>query len=152
MQCIDSDLQSLIEIIQQKQINTIFVSDSSAQTLLSKILPQLSNQTLESTKPLQQHPIVWIHSRSAGIDSYMSPELMEWYQHGTMSSGSVDADTIKTTATTTSSYNTVQMTNARGMFSSTLAEYSIGACTYFSKDFHRLKRNQKLRAWEKYVY
>ena len=143
----EEELQALIATIKEKQINTIFISDSSAKFILAYILPRLSGDrnsaTINSNVPLQPHPIVWIHSRSAGIDSYLSPELVEWYRQGTVKLPA---------ATTSTSYSTVHMTNARGMFSSTLAEYSIGACTYFAKDFNRLKSNQQTRSWEKYVF
>ena len=137
----EDELESLIEIIKEKQINTIFISDASAKWMLAYILPRLFLHNKRSETQPQQHPIVWIHSRSAGIDSYLSPELIEWYQQGTV--------VTATFPSTTNTFGTVQMTNARGMFSSTLAEYSIGACTYFSKDFNRLKRNQQQRSWEK---
>lgn len=69
--------------------------------------------------------IEWIHTRSAGIDFVHSPTLAAW-------TGGI-------------------MTNAKGQFSSTLAEYSMGAMTYFAKDFGRLKRNQGAKQWDKYV-
>jgi len=68
--------------------------------------------------------IEWIHSRSAGIDFVYSERLAAW-DRGIM-------------------------TNAKGQFSSTLAEYTIGACTYFAKDFARLKTSQKNKNWDKY--
>lgn len=49
----------------------------------------------------------WIHSRSAGIDY-------------------VTSDTL-------AACSTVVMTNAKGQFSSTLAEYTMMACSYFAK-------------------
>eukprot|EP01041_Mallomonas_annulata_P016582 gene16582-34541_t len=42
------------------------------------------------------------------------------------------------------------MTNAKGIFSSSLAEYVMGVCTYFSKDFPRLMRQKNEHKWEKY--
>lgn len=42
------------------------------------------------------------------------------------------------------------MTNAKGQFSSTLAEYTLAACSYFAKDFARLARNRRDKAWERY--
>jgi hypothetical protein len=119
---------SLLDIIRQEGVNTIFVSHESAQYLLAAILPRLSNDVKHPPEGI--HPIVWIHSRSAGIDAYISPELSEWHKNG----GS-----------------RVQMTNARGVFSSSLAEYCLGACSYFCKDFDRLKRNQKNRSWDRYI-
>lgn len=120
-------IASLLDIIRQEGVNTIFVSHESAQYLLSAILPRLSSD-IQNTQG-DSHPIVWIHSRSAGIDAYMSPELCAWHENG----GSH-----------------VQMTNARGVFSSSLAEYCLGACSYFCKDFERLKRNQRNRSWDRY--
>jgi hypothetical protein len=131
------DLESLLQIIVEAKINTIFVSDPTSRWMLAYVLSGLSKLQLQ-----QHHPIVWIHARLAGIDSILSAELIQWYTEGTTTNNSNNS----------CSYGKVQMTNARGLFSSTLAEYSIGACTYFSKDFHRLKQNQKLKKWEKYVY
>jgi hypothetical protein len=122
----ESVIARLLDIIRQEEVNTIFVSHESAQFLLAAILPRLSHVSRNSQG--SSHPIVWIHSRSAGIDAYLSPELVEWYQNG----GSH-----------------VKMTNARGVFSSSLAEYCLGACSYFCKDFDRLKRNQKDRSWDR---
>jgi hypothetical protein len=140
-----NDLESLLEIILEDRINTIFVSDPTSRWMLAYILSGLSKSVSQHQSSRHHHPIVWIHARSAGIDSIISPELLQWYTDGTRTTSAEDSNSH------TCSYGTVQMTNARGLFSSTLAEYSIGACTYFSKDFHRLKQNQKKRVWEKYV-
>jgi phosphoglycerate dehydrogenase-like enzyme len=40
------------------------------------------------------------------------------------------------------------MTNGRGVFSRSLAEWVIGALLYFVKDFARLERNRKRGVWE----
>lgn len=125
----ESVIVSLLEIIRQERVNTIFVSHESARYLLSAILPRLYVDATNARLPT--HPIVWIHSRSAGIDAYTSPELVEWFKNGG---------------------NHVQMTNARGVFSSSLAEYCLGACLYFCKDFGRLKENQKNRSWDRYAF
>jgi len=37
-----------------------------------------------------------------------------------------------------------------GQFSSTLGEYTLAACSYFAKDFARLKRSQKDKEWDQY--
>ena len=65
----------------------------------------------------------WIHSRSAGIDLLMSEELKE---------------------------SKLIMTNAKGAFSSTLAEYTMLACSYFAKDLPQLLRNKENKNWKKY--
>jgi hypothetical protein len=122
--------KAVLEVIVEDRVNTIFVSHTSAQFVLAYVLPRLSIRPGDTHEHPKRHPIVWIHTRSAGIDAYISPELNKWYRNNT---------------------ETVQMTNARGMFSSTLAEYSMGACSYFCKDFNRLKRNQNNRLWDKYV-
>lgn len=67
----------------------------------------------------------WVHARSAGIDFISSPELG---------------------ATPESVY----VTNAKGQFSSTLAEYTMMACSYFAKDLPRLMRQKKSKNWGKY--
>ena len=63
----------------------------------------------------------WIHSRSAGLDSVTSPALAA---------------------------SSAVMTNGRGVFSRSLAEWVIGALLYFVKDFARLERNRKRGVWE----
>src|SRR5277367_926970 len=52
----------------------------------------------------------WIHSRSAGLDSLMFPELVE---------------------------SPVPLTNGRGVFSQSLGEFIIGAVLFFAKDMPR---------------
>jgi phosphoglycerate dehydrogenase-like enzyme len=44
----------------------------------------------------------------------------------------------------------VTMTNAKGQFSSSLAEYALAACAYFAKDFARLVRQQQAKQWINY--
>lgn len=73
--------------------------------------------------------IEWIHVRSAGIDFIESSEFVNM----TRSSGSA-----------------IQVTNAKGQFSSSLAEYALMACSYFAKDLPRLMKNQSSKKWIKY--
>jgi hypothetical protein len=75
----------------------------------------------------------WIHCRQTGIDFLQSEALSKWGQEN----GSSSKRTI--------------MTNAKGQFSSTLAEYAMGAMTYFAKDFPRLQRCKANKTWDKYV-
>lgn len=70
--------------------------------------------------------IEWVHCRSAGIDFVVSNELSE-----------VPADRML-------------MTNAKGQFSSSLAEYCMMAMSYFAKDLPRLLRQKGEKNWEKY--
>jgi len=73
---------------------------------------------------LHKFPSVeWVHTRSAGIDFISSPGLFR---------------------------SSVELTNAKGMFSSTLAEYCMMACSYFAKDLPRLMRQKSDVRWDQY--
>jgi len=63
----------------------------------------------------------WIHSRSAGLDTVLFPELIE---------------------------SPVPLTNGRGVFSQSLGEFALGAILYFAKDFRRMIANQQAGRWE----
>ena len=67
--------------------------------------------------------IQWVHAKMAGIEHCTSPTL---------------------------SQSEVVMTNAKGHFSSTLAEYGMMACSYFAKDLPRLLKQKANANWEKY--
>src|SRR6056300_1537224 len=42
------------------------------------------------------------------------------------------------------------MTNAKGQFSSSLAEFVMMACSYFAKDIPRLLKNKRDRVWDEF--
>ena len=63
----------------------------------------------------------WIHSRSAGLEQVLFPELVE---------------------------SEVILTNGSGVFSPSLGEFALGAILYFAKDFRRMIRNQMASIWE----
>ena len=65
----------------------------------------------------------WVHSRSAGLDDVLFPELVE---------------------------SPVPLTNARGVFSEVLAEFAIGAVLFFAKDFRRMVRSQMAGVWDQF--
>jgi phosphoglycerate dehydrogenase-like enzyme len=46
---------------------------------------------------------------------------------------------------------TIVVTNAKGLFSSSLAEYTLAACSYFAKDFARLMRNKDSKKYDRFV-
>ena len=69
--------------------------------------------------------IEWIHVRSAGIDFLESEEL----------------------PTLLNERPDIIMTNAKGQFSSSLAEYVMMACSYFAKDIPRLLRQKNAKIW-----
>jgi phosphoglycerate dehydrogenase-like enzyme len=63
----------------------------------------------------------WVHSRAAGLDNLLFPELVE---------------------------SQVLLTNGRGVFSASLGEFVLAAILYFAKDFRRMVRNQTEDVWE----
>jgi phosphoglycerate dehydrogenase-like enzyme len=65
----------------------------------------------------------WVHSRSAGLDGVLFPELIE---------------------------SPVPLTNGSGVFSPSLGEFALGAILYFAKDFRRMVRNQEAGRWEQF--
>ena len=66
----------------------------------------------------------WVHSRWAGLDGLLFPALAQ---------------------------SPVLLTNSRGVFSRTLAEFSIGAIFHFAKDFARMRRQQAAGRWEPFL-
>lgn len=71
--------------------------------------------------------IEWIHCRSAGVDFVVTTEFAE----------------------ITEAKN-ILVTNAKGQFSSTLAEYALMACSYFAKDLPRLMKQKQDKNWSKF--
>ena len=67
--------------------------------------------------------VKWIHTRSAGLENTLFPEL-------------INSD--------------VSVTNGTGVFSPALAEFVLGGIFYFAKDFRRLIRNQITGRWEQF--
>lgn len=69
--------------------------------------------------------LTWIHSITAGVDHMLCPEI-------------VDNEEIT-------------LTNAKGIFSSSLAEYVMLSCLHFAKDVPRWMNNKTEKKWEKYT-
>jgi len=65
----------------------------------------------------------WVHTRAAGLEDLISPELI---RHPAI------------------------FTNSSGVFSPSLGEWVLGAILYFAKDFHRLLRQQMAGVWEQF--
>lgn len=63
----------------------------------------------------------WVHSKAAGLDHQLFPELVE---------------------------SSVPLTNGRGVFSASLGEFALAAILFFAKDFPRMLRNQAAEVWE----
>lgn len=69
---------------------------------------------------LANHGVRWVHSRVAGLDKILFPELIE---------------------------SAVPLTNGTGVFSPSLGEFALAAILYFAKDFRRMLRNQEAGRW-----
>lgn len=65
----------------------------------------------------------WIHSASAGLDALLFQELID---------------------------SAVTVTNARGVYSHSLAEYALACCLWFAKDLPRMRAAQRGRRWDQY--
>ena len=63
----------------------------------------------------------WIHTRAAGLDNLLFPELVE---------------------------SPVVLTNGSGVFSQSLGEFVLAAILYFAKDFRRMVRSQSAGKWD----
>ncbi|KAL3917265.1 MAG: hypothetical protein SGILL_004795 [Bacillariaceae sp.] len=87
--------------------------------------PGPSKETLAELIEALDDSLEWIHSRSAGIDAMYTPTLAN-------------------------SRPEIILTNAKGAFSSTLAEYTLLACSYFAKDLPRLLKNKGNKDWARY--
>jgi phosphoglycerate dehydrogenase-like enzyme len=72
---------------------------------------------------LMSNRLRWVHSRSAGLERTLFPELVE---------------------------SKVILTNGSGVFSPSLGEFALAAIFYFAKDFRRMIRNQMAGVWEQF--
>jgi phosphoglycerate dehydrogenase-like enzyme len=65
----------------------------------------------------------WVHTRSAGLDDVLFPELAEM---------------------------PLVLTNGNGVFSDSLGEFALAAILFFAKGFRRLVRSQEAGAWDQF--
>jgi len=63
----------------------------------------------------------WVHSWAAGVEWLLFPALLE---------------------------RDVVLTNTRGVYGDSLAEFALGAMLYFAKDLARMKASQRARRWD----
>ena len=78
-----------------------------------------SRQLVQQVWKIAPH-VQWIHSRAAGLDGLLFPELVE---------------------------SPALLTNGRGVFSQSLGEFVIAGALFFAKDFRRMMRNQAAGVW-----
>eukprot|EP00438_Fugacium_kawagutii_P016640 Skav205660 [mRNA] locus=scaffold458:258565:260756:+ [translate_table: standard] len=74
-----------------------------------------------------QAQVRWIHSLAAGVD------------------------TLVPVLSTLEGAQQVPLTNAKGAFSRSLAEYGVAAMMHFNKQITRLQANRVSRTWEKFI-
>ena len=67
--------------------------------------------------------VQWVHTRSAGLDNILFPELIA---------------------------SPVPVTNGTGVFSPSLGEFALAAILFFAKDLRRMVRNQEAGRWEQF--
>ena len=88
------------------------------------VSPSCPHARLQLPQIMHKFPTIeWIHVRSAGIDFLESDELPKITNKG------------------------IIMTNAKGQFSSSLAEYAMLACSYFAKNIPRLLQQKGAKVW-----
>ncbi|HKV77465.1 MAG TPA: D-2-hydroxyacid dehydrogenase [Candidatus Sulfotelmatobacter sp.] len=121
----DKDIPYLAEL---QQMGTIRVGDSDrdfagASGDAEIIFNWSGSLALLRDVFLMSHRLRWIHSRSAGLEQTLFPELVE---------------------------SEVVLTNGSGVFSPSLGEFALAAILYFAKDFRRMIRNQMARVWEQF--
>jgi len=88
----------------------------------AKVVFNWSGSLALSRAVLQLCPnLCWVHSRAAGLERTLCPEIVE---------------------------SSVPLTNGTGVFSSSLGEFVLAAILYFAKDFRRMTRSQEAGRWE----
>lgn len=109
-----------------RETATIVVGDSAGEfakaALDAEIILNWSG-SLELLRDvfLTSRRVRWIHSRSAGLEQVLFPELIE---------------------------SKAILTNGSGVFSPSLGEFALAAILYFAKDFRRMIRNQIAGVWQ----
>jgi phosphoglycerate dehydrogenase-like enzyme len=111
-----------------RQMATIVVGDSvrdfaKVGTAAGIILNWSGTLALLQDVFAESRHLRWIHSRSAGLEQTLFPELIE-------------SDVI--------------LTNGSGVFSPSLGEFVLAAILYFAKDFRRMICNQMAGVWEQF--
>eukprot|EP00668_Euglena_longa_P045824 GGOE01061506.1.p1 GENE.GGOE01061506.1~~GGOE01061506.1.p1 ORF type:complete len:388 (+),score=105.60 GGOE01061506.1:155-1165(+) len=86
-------------------------------------LPGLKQTVADLVGKSPKARTVWIHSFSAGVDHLLTPEVKGCR---------------------------APVTNAKGCFSQSLAEYALLGCMYFDKQVPRLQANKAAATWERF--
>jgi len=121
----DKNIPLLAEL---RQLGTVVLGDSTqefaqAASAAEIVLNWSGSLTLLRHVFLISPRLRWIHSRSAGLEQTLFPELIE---------------------------SKVIVTNGRGVFSPSLGEFALAAILFFAKDLRRMIRNQMGGVWEQF--
>jgi phosphoglycerate dehydrogenase-like enzyme len=108
----------LLKIIISEQLEVLQVAAPQADAIMVAENPHMVRAIFSKATRLR-----WLHALSAGVESYLFPELVE---------------------------SAVVMTNSRGVFKKPLAEFVITSALYFAKDLRRMLRNQEAGVWERF--
>lgn len=128
----DPWLSELVHLPQEARIigtgETVqeLIANSGRMFTEANVLFVASGSALELGPILREMPFVeWTHCLFAGIDHILCPELLDTQE--------------------------MVVTNARGIFSSSLAEYTMGAIAHFNKQIPRLLRNKEAKNYERFT-
>jgi phosphoglycerate dehydrogenase-like enzyme len=110
-------LRQHAEVIVGNSVEAFAEAAPEATVMLNWSAPRELNRGVFFMAP----KLAWVHSRNAGLDSFLFPELVE---------------------------SPVTLTNGSGVFSPPLGEFALAAMLYFAKDFRRMIRNQVAARWE----
>ena len=131
-----------------------FVVANDTKTFLSS--PDLENfeallwvppgdvKVLSGIWPHVKSNVKWVHSFFAGVDG-LSGFITEHLNKPKLSAGT------SSTPSSTFDLPNVPLTNGRGAFSSSLAEYAIAAILHFNKQVPRIQSNSKNGRWDKFI-
>jgi phosphoglycerate dehydrogenase-like enzyme len=110
-------LRQHAKVIVGNSVETFADAAPEATVMLNWSAPRDLNRSVFLMAP----KLAWVHSRNAGLDAFLFPELVE---------------------------SPVTLTNGSGVFSPPLGEFALAAMLYFAKDFRRMIRNQVAAKWE----
>jgi len=110
-------LRQYAKLIVGNNVEAFAEAAPEATVMLNWSAPRELNRSVFLMAPR----LAWIHSRNAGLDSFLFSELVD---------------------------SPVTLTNGSGVFSAPLGEFALAAMLYFAKDFPRMRRNQAAAKWE----
>jgi len=98
----------------------------SAEVLL--LSPYIGGDTVKKVATIlpEMHELRWVHSFTAGVDAFL--EILNAHE----------------------SSRKVPLTNAKGAFSWSLAEYAVGGMLYFNKQLPKLERHKEMQRWDRF--